>query len=694
MAPADTSGSARDSFHPVGERTPAGQFRDISRLQWHRALVALALLGLVTRALFFLEHAANPSFGVPTLDQKYYDLVARMLVNGEDLRELNGFRPLLYPMFLAVFYKLGGGWGVDLALLMQHMLGIMTGLIVAFMGAMLLRNRLAGILGGALYLLAPVPLYFEGELLIESSYTFMICLALLVHLHATRTSGLRAGAWWFSCGALVGLAAQGRANILVFLAVYPLFTAWRCLHSRTPASFTPLIGLPGALIMMTVWGCINMRQSETFHLMPNAGGVNLYLGNKRGADGMLVGQDVIESLSTLSRQTQGNAAGGGMELSGAHYQDLVEVWARVEYEADMRSKGREPEAHPMAISRYWTGRTRAEIMADPLAWMRLVARKCWLMLWNTEVPNNKDFAFLQTEFFMLRWLPVRWVILLMLAPAGLWAAARLGRHDSLLILLIYAAFYSAGNVAFFVCDRYRYPVWPVMAVFAGAGVLAIMEWARLRDMRRLRIAGVASVLMATLSLVNWFGAKIPNFAQDYYFRSSAWFEKGRFDEALADIQRSLQLDPLNSGALHHQGNVLFALGRMDEARDSYERALKIVPGDSGVWNNLGAALESLGNLEGALSAFVQAAQGRLPSRNAFLGKAFVQMRLGRLREADATLEQLGQSERTASAEALAARSILAQLQGDAAAAAALREQATRLDPDIMEWAAGRAGLTR
>ena len=49
-----------------------------------------------------MEHAHNPSFGVPTLDQKYYDTVARMLLAGEDLHMLHGFRPLLYPMFLAV----------------------------------------------------------------------------------------------------------------------------------------------------------------------------------------------------------------------------------------------------------------------------------------------------------------------------------------------------------------------------------------------------------------------------------------------------------------------------------------------------------------------------------------------------------------------------------------------------------------
>src|SRR3974390_1480340 len=103
--------------------------KDISGVAFKKWLVILFLLGLFVRVGFFLEHAHSPSFGVPTLDQLYYDTVARMLLAGEDLHQLHGFRPLLYPMFLALFYKLGGAWGTDLALFVQHLLGVATGLI-------------------------------------------------------------------------------------------------------------------------------------------------------------------------------------------------------------------------------------------------------------------------------------------------------------------------------------------------------------------------------------------------------------------------------------------------------------------------------------------------------------------------------------------------------------------------------------
>jgi tetratricopeptide (TPR) repeat protein len=668
--------------------------RDISALAFRKALVFLCLLGLIIRIAFLVEHARTPSFGVPTLDGKYYDTVANMLLAGEDLHELHGFRPLLYPMLLAACYKLGGSWGIDLALILQHFLGVATGLIVALLGARLFRHRLSGIVGGLLFLLAPLPLYFEGELLIESSYTFLICLGLLLHLHTANTRGWKSGLLWALCGAMTVLTAQARANILVFLAVYPLFTLWRCWHSRARASLVPLLGLVGALGMMIPWGFVNMSQSDHFHLIPNAGGVAFYVGNKRGADGMLVGQDVISSLSQLSVKNKGSADGAGLQpkrriSSGERYEDLVEVWAREAYATAMREQGREPETDPMAISKYWTQRALNEIQADPVAWLRLVAKKCWLTLWNTEVPNNKDFAFLQQESRWLRWLPIRWVVLLMLFPAGLWAAAKWGNRDAFVILLVYAGFYSAANVAFFICDRYRYPVWPVMAAIGGGGLLMGLEMIRQRRARAVALMLAGMALMTALSMHNWFGVKLPNFAQDYHFRSVAWYEKGHFQEALSDIDRSVQLDPSRAAPHHHRGNVLFALGRWQDARKAYEQALKLTPGFAGAWNNLGATLEALGATNEALEAFRRATECRPPSRNAFLGMTLLQIRSGGLDEAARSLDQLQQIAPDDDPAVLATRSVLARKRGNTQQADALEAQARSLDPDTVAWVLDR-----
>jgi len=657
----------QQSVFPFGKDISAKKFKDF--------LVYLFLLGLIVRTCFLVEHARSPSFGVPTLDQKYYDTAARMLLASQDLHLLRGLRPLLYPMFLATLYKLGGAHGVDLAVEAQHFLGVLTGLLVALIGARLFRHRLCGLAGGVLYLLAPVPLYFEGELLIESSYTFLICVGLLLVIHTAGVTGRKGFLLWLLCGAVTVLIAQARPNILVFMAVYPLLAGWRWWQTRQWAALLPLWALVGGVCMGLPWGFVNKLQSDHFQAIPSAGGVNLYLGNKRTADGMIV---------ELNRRVN----------YSEEYEDSVEVWARQEYEAAMRSEGRSTDSNPMAISKYWTQRAIDEIKAAPAAWLRLMAKKCWLMLWNAEVPNNKAFAFLQTEFFWLRVLPVRWVVLLMLAPAGIWASVKWGNRDALFILLVYLSLYSAANVAFFICDRYRYPLWPVMATIAGGGLLALLEAIRRRHWQTALGLAASVALMASLSLPNWFGAKLPNFARDYLFRAIAWYQKGHFPEALADMDRSVALDPTDATALHQRGNVLLALDRIEEAKQEYERTLRISAEDAGVWNNYGIALDRLGRTNEALQAFQRAMECNPPSKNAFLAMAIAQIHAGRLDQAAKLLDQLDKLERSPNAMVVAVRSVMARRLGHADEAATLERQAQSLDPAGAAWAMKRVNETK
>jgi tetratricopeptide (TPR) repeat protein len=339
----------------------------------------------------------------------------------------------------------------------------------------------------------------------------------------------------------------------------------------------------------------------------------------------------------------------------------------------------------MAVSRYWTRKGLDEIRASPGAWFKLVAKKCWLTLWNAEVPNNKDFAFLQQEYRWLRWLPVRWVVLLCLAPAGLWAALKWGNRNALFILLVYAGLYSAANVAFFVCDRYRYPIWPALAALAGGALPAIPHLMPRSERRSFIWVLTGSLALMVLSLHNWFGARLPNFAQDYYFRSQAWYGKGDFQQALNDANRSLELDPRRAEVLHHRGNVLFALSRLDEAKAAYLQALKMTPGDSGAWNNLGATLDALGAVDEALQAFARATECIPPSRNAWLGMALVQIRSGSLEAADASLARFQGSSSADLPLLLAARAALERKRGNSSQADSLEQQARSLDPETVAW---------
>ena len=644
---------------PAANKAAVAGLRDVDDEDFKRGMGYLVLFGLLLRLSYFFAHGASPYFGVPLLDQIYYDMVARLLTEGGELSQLQGFRPLLYPMFLSVFYRIGGDMGFELSLVAQHGLGIATAALVALIGQRLFRNRACGLAGGFLYLLAGPPLYFEGELLITSSYTFLITLTLLVHLHAAEAP--RGQAWWLwiLSGALTALTAQARANMLIFLGIFPCFALWRWWRHRRADEWIPLGGIAGALAMMVFWGFVHIPQTGQFQLIPSQGGLNLYLGNHRNADGMIPEQEWAVS------------------YSGDAYRDSLAVFAEQEFQ---RETGQDPAANPMAVSHYWTRKGLSEIKADPVRWLGLMAKKSWMIFWNVEIPNNNAYEFIiKEESSFLRRMPVRWVVLLALFPLGIMALRGRGAEDRVFILAGYIILYTAGVVGFFVCSRYRIPLWPAMAVFAGGGALLLEQQFRARDHRGLKISAAFVIGAMALSLINWFDARVPSFARDYFFRSIANYTQGHYEAALTDIDQSLQITTHDVSAVVHRGNVLFALQRIEEAKKAYELALETVPNETTVLNNLGAANEYLDDYAAAYRTYQLGLEQKPYNNRMVINLAMLQIRAGMLDEAEKTLNLLDQRVREKDLLAICARADLARRRGNQGEANQLATQAVEAD---------------
>jgi tetratricopeptide (TPR) repeat protein len=81
----------------------------------------------------------------------------------------------------------------------------------------------------------------------------------------------------------------------------------------------------------------------------------------------------------------------------------------------------------------------------------------------------------------------------------------------------------------------------------------------------------------------------PDFAEGWNARATAYFHAGLYGPSLADIQRTLALEPRHFGALSGLGLIFEELGRKEQALAAWRLAHAIHPHSPGI----NAAIERL-----------------------------------------------------------------------------------------------------
>ncbi len=84
-------------------------------------------------------------------------------------------------------------------------------------------------------------------------------------------------------------------------------------------------------------------------------------------------------------------------------------------------------------------------------------------------------------------------------------------------------------------------------------------------------------LATALKIFDAIVAKAPNFAEGWNKRATIYFMMDRYEDSLADIDRTLELEPHHFGALSGLGLVNIKLDRDEAALDAFERVLKVSP---------------------------------------------------------------------------------------------------------------------
>ncbi len=99
---------------------------------------------------------------------------------------------------------------------------------------------------------------------------------------------------------------------------------------------------------------------------------------------------------------------------------------------------------------------------------------------------------------------------------------------------------------------------------------------------------------AALTKFDQIVAIVPGFAEGWNKRATVYYLLGQFDQSLADIDKTLALEPRHFGALSGRGLVYLALEDEEQALDSFESALEVYPLAPGANHNAEALRKSLG----------------------------------------------------------------------------------------------------
>ncbi|MBD3349238.1 MAG: tetratricopeptide repeat protein [Candidatus Eisenbacteria bacterium] len=520
------------------------------------ALVFVAALAL--RLVYIMQTSDTPFFETLGLDARYYDQWARRLAAGEGYGEPFFMSPL-YPYFLAGLYRL---FGRDLFVVrvVQALLGALSASLVYVLAKDLFDKRV-GILAGLVTACYGALIFYDGSIVMTPLLVFLTLLCLFLLVRADRAER---NAFLVAAGAALGLAAVGRAAILVFAPLALLWIlreGWGGVRVRQAALF--VVGLLLVVAPVTVR---NYAVSGDFILITSNGGLNFYIGNGEVATG---GYAKPQGLNIVRDP-------GGESIA----------------EADL---GR--ELTPSEVSSYWYSRAWSDIGSDPAAWLKLLARKLSFAVSSYEFPQLENYEF-QRRYSSLLKLPLPGFGVV--APLGLLGLALAFRRKRPGVLGLFLASYLASLVAFFVLARYRLPVVPVLAIGASYSVVAGYD--------RLRAGAVKSVLralpvlavLAFLVNANLYSVDRQSpYAQIHYRLGIIYADRGEDEQAMSEFERAIRIDPDYPRSYLNLGALLAENGRHEEAIDAFEEVLSIDPSYADARTNLAMAHMARGHHEKA-----------------------------------------------------------------------------------------------
>ncbi|MGB0370660.1 MAG: hypothetical protein ACPGN3_04865 [Opitutales bacterium] len=516
---------------------------------------------------FWVDFLADVLGRYPVLDARE-NLFWVQRFQGEGLPEEPFYRALLYPWLLSFLPGLPVG-----ALVFGLVVHLVNAWLVAGLAEYLWKSRNAARVGGVLYVMNPVSLFFAVQVL-DITLGISFFLGAVISLFRI---GRGVDAWGsaVSCGLLIGLATLTRPSFLlvgIALCFLPLVLPFLQKDSKWPlvARSAFIISISFGSLLMTQ-GVLNQSISGEFRVLPWQGAYNLYAANKTGANGKYFAQAVsFESLPPGVNPTR--------------------------MESEVLYKQTHPDVETLDIasmSSYWRGRLIEDVTGDPLRWLGLMGRKLVYLFNDWEQYNNLSYAYQKGRFPVLSVNPLGWGVVLLLAFTAVFGAWAKMNKEAFLAILVVASAYAGGVLLFYVSARFRLPLAPLLSVLASG--LACLSKDSFRGGSKMVLYIGCVVGLAIFTFGNWANARDEStFIQDKTLLAISANALGEDELALKYSGAVLGEQPARQDMLRIRVTSLFNLWlvEVDEAaRAEY-------------WATLGDALEILKSLD-ASTGFIR-----------------------------------------------------------------------------------------
>jgi tetratricopeptide (TPR) repeat protein len=523
-------------------------------------LVRLIALTRLTSSPFLLPSGS---------DMHFYDDWAKQILHGQWTDHHAFYGLPLYPFLLAFLYRLFG-YSPFVPGFFQACLDAATSILIYKIVWQILRAgdrskqvatfaAVAAGLGWCFF----IPAQAYSIVLMPTSLAVFVLWFLIWQIVRTNAAPSLSRSLVF--GLLIGVTAMGIATILVIVPLFlwailvrplpmPNRTSQSSFRLRTTAVFL-LVG--GILAGASPCWLHNYLVADDPVFLSAHGGINLWLGNNPDATGYPRFPGLHAAQSQMLR-------------------DSISLAEAATGRALKRSE----------VSQYWTAKARSYIADNPIAWLKLMARKV-ANFWNAFEYDDIGVIAPLREHRIIFPGPNFAVIAALALPGllfGLWifASSRLVAAALLLHL--------AAVLPIFVTERYRIGVVPGLLVFAAIGLSQLWtDWSLGRF-------GRVIAYFVTLLIAVWI-VTIPRtepglWAVRFYNAGRAALDAGDLARAQELLAKARAYAPDSAEVDFALGNLRLAQGNRLEAISLYNAVLRADPAHKAALTNIGVmALE-------------------------------------------------------------------------------------------------------